>query len=150
MFLGTDVAALRGSTIQQSTIEAYLATDYRVPGPPALVLRVGQINDGLAALHSRFACAHSALLTAWNPFSEIKPESENQAAQADLEGEIAALGAICWPACGADPLGKWPPEDSVLALGLELKAAARLGRKFNQNGFVWAGADARPQLVLLR
>ena len=34
--------------------------------------------------------------------------------------------------------------------GLTLESAKRLGCRFEQNGFVWNGADAVSQLILLR
>jgi hypothetical protein len=37
-----------------------------------------------------------------------------------------------------------------LILGLSLAAAKVLAQDFEQNAFVWSGADAKPQLVVLR
>jgi hypothetical protein len=54
------------------------------------------------------------------------------------------------PGKGVDPAGEWPGEPSLLILSINLEAADVLGRAFRQNAFVWASADAIPQLVLLR
>jgi hypothetical protein len=35
-------------------------------------------------------------------------------------------------------------------LGMALDAAQEVGRRYGQNAIVWAGADAVPELVLLR
>jgi hypothetical protein len=51
---------------------------------------------------------------------------------------------------GQHPSNQWPGESSVLILGLSLAAAKVLAQDFEQNAFIWAGADAKPQLVVLR
>ena len=51
---------------------------------------------------------------------------------------------------GQHPSNQWPGEPSVLILGLSLAAAKVLAEDFEQNAFVWSGAGAMPQLVLLR
>jgi Protein of unknown function (DUF3293) len=48
------------------------------------------------------------------------------------------------------PSGAWPPELSFFALGISERAARDLGRRFDQDAVVWAGADAVPRLLLLR
>ena len=150
MFLGTQISAFGGSTIPPSTIEAYLTTEYRIWGEWPLVLRIGQFNEQLAARYQGHLVATAAVLTAWNPYSEPRPDVENDAAQKALLQELDRLGLRHRPGHGADPTGKWPPEDSCLVLGLDLATAASLGTQFKQNGFVWIAADAVPTLVLLR
>lgn len=54
------------------------------------------------------------------------------------------------PAVGRDPSGKWAGEDNFLILGIEPEIASTLGIQFEQNGYLWCGADAIPELVLLR
>ena len=44
----------------------------------------------------------------------------------------------------------WPAERIYFALGLSLQAARSVGALFNQDAIVWVGADAIPQLILLR
>ena len=51
---------------------------------------------------------------------------------------------------GCDPSGCWPGEASCLVLGLSIDIARALGTEFEQNAIVWCGADAVPELVLLR
>ena len=48
------------------------------------------------------------------------------------------------------PAGAWPRELSYFALGIDEGAARQLGRRFDQDAVVWAGADAVPKLLLLR
>jgi hypothetical protein len=92
----------------------------------------------------------SALLTAWKPASEAMGHDENLAAQRRLAARLAGAGVEWVEALGADPLGHWPAEPSVLALGLDHGSALSLAREFGQNALLWAGVDATPRLLLLR
>jgi len=44
----------------------------------------------------------------------------------------------------------WIGEKSYLVFGLTLDDAKALGTRLEQNAIVWSGADAIPQLILLR
>jgi hypothetical protein len=44
----------------------------------------------------------------------------------------------------------WPAERSYFALDLGLEAARVIGIDLDQDAIVWVGADAIPQLILLR
>jgi hypothetical protein len=147
---GTQISAFGGSQIARSTVEAYLATEYRIWGEWPLVLRIGQPNADLAALYKSLATEGAAVITAWNPYSEPRPNAKNVAAQDQLIAELDRRSLRHQPGHGADANGNWPPEDSQLVLGIDLAAAATLGKQFFQNGIVWATSDAVPTLVLLR
>jgi hypothetical protein len=149
MFLGTKCSHFGRSHIERSTIEAYLETDYRIEGDQPLVLRIGKFSAGLSALYKERGRACAGVLTAWNPYSEPRSDTVNHAAQERLIRELDRRGLSHQPGVGADPTGNWPPEDSRLILGIDIWAARSLGRRFHQNGFVWAAADAEPALVLL-
>lgn len=149
MISGIGISDFDRSRIPRETIEAYLATDYRIWGDWPLLLRVGQHSAELAALFEAQRVASAAVVTAWNPYSELRPDAENQSAQARLVSDIEQLSLRHQPGHGADPTGSWPPEPSRFVLGIDLTSAGLLGRKYGQNGIVWAGADAVPNLVLL-
>jgi hypothetical protein len=150
MISGIDIAAFSQSRIPRATIEAYLATDYRIWGDWPLVLHIGRRSVELGSLFEAQKVTRAAVVTAWNPFSEPRPIVENQTAQARLIADVEQLALRHQPGHGADPTGVWPPEPSRLVLGIDLTSAGSIGRKYGQNGFVWAGADAIPTLVLLR
>lgn len=150
MISGIDISAFGPSRIARETIEAYLATDYRIWGAWPLVLRIGRRSAELAALFDAQNATSAAVVTAWNPFSEPRPDTENEAAHARLIFDIEQLSLSHQPGHGADPTGNWPPEPSRLVLGIDLPSAGSLGRKYRQNGIVWADADAVPTLVLIR
>lgn len=138
------------SAIPAATINAYLATDYKVMAAEPFVLNIGRASPELALWFKLDRTDSAAFITAWNPFGEPTSDSENQAAQQKLLVEIKALGLPCLDGEGRDPTGPWPGEPSLLVFGISLEAAKKLARQFRQNGFVYAGGDATPRLILLR
>ncbi len=138
------------SVIDPHTVQAYLETDYIVRTEPAFTLRVGHFSDALRAFHQKYATHSSAFLTAWNPYSAILADAVNAERQVNLSKELTRRSLWAVPAVGQHPSNDWPGEESFLVPGLSLEAAKSLGMRFQQNGIVWAGADAVPQLILLR
>lgn len=138
------------SAIDPRTVQAYLETEYRVHGEPCFTLRVGQASADLLSAHNRHKTDCSAFLTACNPFSEPFDAAANAARQAALAKELSRRSLMFLHGIGQHPSSAWPGEESFLVFGLTLEAAKVLGAKFEQNGFVWTGADAVPQLILLR
>ena len=138
------------SVIDPHTVRAYTETAYHVHGELGFTLHVGKTSADLLAAHARQGVDCSAYLTAWNPFSQPTDDIANAARQAELLGALSRLGLVCMPGLGRHPSNDWPGEDSVLALGLALDEAKALGTRFEQNAIVWSGADAIPQLILLR
>ena len=138
------------STIDESTLLAYLRCHYRVLGELPFTLRIGEQSAALLALYERLDCNCAAFLTAWNPRGELHRDAANHAAQDALLRDIAARGYACIHGVGEDPDGDWRGEDSVLVPGMDLATAMAIGDAYGQNALVWAGSDARPQLILLR
>ncbi|MHB1292297.1 MAG: DUF3293 domain-containing protein [Sulfuricella sp.] len=138
------------SAIPVATISAYLATDYRVMAAEPFVLNIGRPSPELALWFKLHRADRAAFITAWNPLSEPTSDSENHAAQQKLLAQIKALGLPCLDGEGRDPSGLWPGEPSLLVFGIALEAAKELAGQFCQNGFVYAGGDATPRLILLR
>ena len=141
---------LPASAIDPPTLQAYLETDYCVYGEPGFTLRVGRASAELLAAHKRRRTDCSAFLTACNPFSQPLDTAANAARQAALAKELSGRSLAFVPGVGQHPSNGWPGEDSFLVFGLTLEAAKALGMRLEQNGLVWSGADAVPQLILLR
>lgn len=131
-------------------IQAYRDTDYRVHGDEPFTLRVGEASAALAAAHKRHRVDCSAYITAWNPFSRAFSDKANAERHAALAREISQRSLACIEGIGQHPSNQWPGEMSYLIFGLTLEAAKALGARLEQNAIVWAGADAVPQLILLR
>jgi len=138
------------SAIPKDVIQAYLETHYHVHGGAPTTLTVGEANPQLAALHDEAGVACSAFITAWNPFSEQQDPARNHERQQALAQTLQQRGLAFIDGIGQHPSNEWPGEASFLVLGLGLDDARALGTQFGQNAIVWSGADAVPQLVLLR
>ena len=142
------------SILAPALLRAYEETHYCVnaatPDQAEFVLRVGGISIPLAAVHKKFGVDCSAYVTACNPWSESLPDVENAIRQASLLQELRIRSLRWLDGIGQHPSNQWPSEPSVLILGLSLAAAKVLDQDFEQNAFVWSGADAKPQLVVLR
>lgn len=138
------------SAIDPRTVQAYLETEYRVQGEPGFILHVGRASADLLSAHKRLEADCSAFLTACNPFSEPFDEAANAARQAELAHQLSSLGLVFLPGIGQHPSNDWPGEESFLVFGLTLQAAEAIGSQWGQNGIVWSGADAVPQLILLK
>lgn len=138
------------SAIPAATIQAYLEADYWVTTAEPFVLNVGCASPELTLRLKLERTDSAAFITAWNPCGERPSDTENQDAQQKLLAEIKALGFACLDGEGRDPSGLWPAEPSFLVFGISLEAAKKLATQFRQNGFIYAGSDATPRLILLR
>ena len=86
-------------------------------------------------------------VTAFNPQSARHSDAANRQAHESL---LDRLGQGGWPLLGGrarDPAGEWPPEDSVLVLGISQRQTLELGRAFDQMAVLWSNADAIPRLL---
>ncbi len=138
------------STIDPDTLRAYEETHYRVLGNAPTTLRVGRANPDLAKLHRAFGVDCSAFVTAANPLSALTYATANTLRQAALAEQLRRMGLRFIEGTGEHPSGTWPGEPSFLVIGLILSDAKQLGVRHDQNAIVWCGADAVPQLILLR
>lgn len=138
------------SQIPHATIQAYLETHYRVLGSMPVTLKIGDANLMLAGIHDAHAVRSSAFITACNPFSQALDDAANAGRQLALARELSQRGLMFVDGIGEHPSNGWPGEPSFLVLGVSIEDAKALGVLFGQNGIVWCGSDAVPQLVLLR
>jgi hypothetical protein len=138
------------SEIDQATINAYRETDYLVAGPAPFVMRVGRPCMGLVNLFKQYDVDRAAFISACNPHSERLDALDNCERQSRLSAELSKRGFQFIDGVGKHPVGDWPSEPSYLVLSLTLADAKAIGTKYDQNAIVWCGADAVPNLVLLR
>lgn len=137
------------SKIDPATIQAYRGTHFCVESDPPITLLVGQRNEALPTLHQVAGAASSAFLTAWNPYSRKCNDETNANLQKALADELRVRSLHFVPGVGRHPSSEWA-EPSFRVLGISLEAAKELGNRHGQNAIVWCGAEAVPQLVLLR
>lgn len=137
------------ASLDQELIEAYLATDYHVFGDPPLVIKIGQTSAHLAQFLAIQGVSNAAYITAWNPKGRACDHETNAALQARLIETVEADGFewIAGEGCGST--GDWPPERSILVLGVSRAEAKRLGHKFRQNAIVWLNCVGAAELIML-
>ena len=113
-----------------------------------LVIRVGEVCPALDALLRATGCRTWAYITAFNPGSVPSGKSENDARQRELEDTVRRLGHPVLYGEGIGDDGMWPPEPSMLVLGIEREAAVELGRRFDQRAIVCGKHGGLAALVL--
>ena len=146
-------------------VQAYLETRYRVDGvrdarhqrlrvdgalSGSLILQIGQHSEGLLAWFREAHVDCAAYVTACNPWSRELSAQENEERMQELKAELSHRSLRFLSGQGVHPSNGWSAESSVLVLGLSREAARRLGERWQQNAIVWIGADAIPELMLLR
>ena len=125
-------------TISPELIRAYREAHYIVLDEGTEIrLKVGTVNLELARLMSNKNAHTASVLTAYNPYSEVKTKQENELAQMQLRQRLEELGIATLEVVGRDAKEQWEPEPSVLALDLTLKEAETLADEYGQNAFIW-------------
>jgi hypothetical protein len=128
---------------------AYEKALYVVFGAPELVLRIGEPSAMLDALMDEEGAETAAYLTAANPRGELQDRRENELNCVALHQLLADAGYVCLLGEGRDPAGDWPPEPSVLAIGISRHEASVIGRSYEQNAIVFIERGKPAELVLL-
>ncbi len=113
-----------------------------------VVIRVGETCPQLDALLCATGCARWAYLTAFNPGSVRLTDDQNHARQRELEDAVRQLQHLMFLGEGIGDDGTWPPEPSILVLGIEREAAVQLGRQFHQSAIV-CGERGGPAALIL-
>ena len=136
-------------TIHPGLIRAYREAKYVVQYLEPIELRIGRANESLKGLLEVFDATTAAFITAFNPYSEVLSDAENEQAQNQLCSDIEKLGYEGVFGYGQDVAEEWPREHSFLAVGITESQAEALADKYGQNAYVWIGSsDAFPVLRL--
>jgi hypothetical protein len=143
---------MAGTTqIHPEKVRAYLATNYRLGHTEHdITLNLGVRSARLATLFTSSGVACGAFLTAYNPRGAIQSGEANDRGHDELAAMLRDQGLQAVEGSGSGEGTDWPAEKSYFALGQQLDAAKQIGRHFDQDAIVWVGADAVPQLILLR
>ena len=128
---------------------AYATADYVVvlDGEP-MPLRVGEPATDLEAY---VPASRYAFITAWNPASQPRSDSANEAADSLLVAQLDAVGAPRHPAWAQGPSGEWR-EPGWLVAGIGEDDLVRLATEFGQAGVLdWhAGQAVRLRMLMPR
>lgn len=138
------------SAVSAETIQAYRETEFRVFADKPFVLHVSKMSSDLLDLYRNIGFSSCAFVTACNPYGEMQTDARNMELQQQLRTVLSSAGFKFISGEGKHPVGDWPGEASFLVLDMTFDAANNLGHEFKQNAIVWCGAEAIPELVLLR
>jgi hypothetical protein len=141
----------RPADVPDRLADAYRRTTFRVLAPAGPIdIRVGRPSADLDALVRRAGQDCWAYLTAWSPGGATLSAAENERRNEALRHRLAATGATVVPGTGIGDDPGWPPEESLLALGLDRSTAAELGAAFGQDAIVVGDLDAHAELLWCR
>ena len=115
----------------------------------APVLRIGERCAAMDRLLEAEDVWRAAFVTAFNPSGLPRHESENQEAFGRLCDRVNETRYKVYLGEGRDPRGQWPPEASLLVVGMPRAEAEALGREFNQLAIVFVERGGVAQLVEL-
>lgn len=132
---------------------AYLMTDFEFEAEGRrYTLRIGDQNPEVRDLLARHGVQNAAYITAHNPASLPRGEAHNtlamRALRRDLEAGVGGSWAV-FEGAGQGRAGGWPPEPSLMVLGIDRTQAEKLGRRYGQYAIVWVDATGMPSLVEL-
>ncbi len=134
--------------IDPDLLRAYQTSQFVVWTPEGeIVLRVGERNPRLDELMMEFGALSSAFTTAWNPGSVKLSIEENQTRQTALKEEVRKAGYLSFCGEGVGQDEAWPPEASVLILGISREDAQQLGAEFGQLAIVFVEFERIVELV---
>jgi hypothetical protein len=129
--------------------EAYRRTSYVASvGTQKLELRIGASTPALDALLRARGVSCWAFVSASNPHATRLSDAENAARFAALVRAVESGGFAYFPGQGVGDDGSWPPEESLLVLGMSEAAAVALARRFAQEAIVVGRSGAAARLVL--
>lgn len=139
------------SVLPEELIDKYLATHYQVWIDASLViLQIGCQSAPLAAMLQATGTRNAVYITACNPASKVATPQENRSAMMRLYERLTCHSNYLYQGAAIDPSGEWPAEESLLAVGIDLSLARKIGSEFGQNAIVWMDPAAIPCLILLR
>lgn len=136
--------------VDVSLLEAYRQTEYKAVDDPVMTLRISVPCQDLLKRYEDWQTDCCAFVTACNPRSEWQDEATNARLQADLAAELTRRGLRYLAGIGQHPTNGWLGEASWLVVGVSLEEAKHMGTQWAQNAVVWCGAEAVPQLMVLR
>jgi len=129
---------------------AYESTRFVAHGPGGdLDILIGRNLPELDRLLTEEGATEWAYISAWNPRSEPTPAEVNSATQIELEAELSTAGYRFFPGEGVPADSAWPPEASVLVLGINRAAAIAVGRRYGQNAIVVGAKGQAAELLFL-
>lgn len=140
--------ALVSGLMEDALFAAYRNTSFFADTPHGrLCLRVGQANGEIDVLLAAFGVRSWAYVTGFNPGSIALSPEENEQHHRRLVRQIEHSGYTAFTGEGIGDDGRWPPERSLLILGLGRDDAIGLGREFGQLAIVYGEEGGEAMLL---
>ena len=133
--------------IQQDLIEAYNCTEYRVLGTE-IVLQIGEHSQMLDVLLNQYHQQDWAFITACNPGSKPLSDEENRLRHEQLKISLGLYSYFEGEGVGENP--PWPPERSLLVIGINRSKAIEIGNQFVQNAILVGRIYLPAELLILK
>jgi hypothetical protein len=124
--------------LDDSLLTAYETTDYWVDDAPCdpFCLRCGQQCPTLDRLLADAGLNGWIYITACNPASCQFSNDENVSRMQKLEAQLRALPCVIYHGRGVGTIGGWPPEPSLLVLGIREDEGLNIASMFGQYAIV--------------
>lgn len=120
---------------------AFRQTTYRVYAPQgSFDIRIGASPTGLTR-------EPWAFLTAYNPLPRNLEDAENRQRQERFQEQLQREGYRFYSGEGIGDDGVWPPEPSVLVLGVTREQATDLAAAYEQLAFVYGEPGGPAELI---
>lgn len=136
------------TNIDSELIGAYLSTIFYTPS-----LNVGvKINEfciDLSELLSKKMVKNCAFISSHNPYSVDLNASENYDLLYSLHDCVSDKYELM-PYISRNPNYPEKTENGFLIFGIDFDAACHIGKKYEQNAFVWCEFNKNAELILLR
>ena len=135
---------------QEKLWEAYRGTSFEArvgDGKPDIKIRIDKICPALDGLLQEKSLARWIYVTAWNPGLERPGKLINEQRNRALLKDLNLPGRYVFSGVGRGEDLEWEPEESFLALGVELDVGIRLGQKYGQAAIV-AGELGGPACLI--
>ena len=138
----------RGESLRQAYLTAVCEV---IVAEQVVPMTIGVTSPEVAALLAVHNAAGAAFITACNPPFLPVGSVHNVLAMKSLRSLLQYRSKLpSLEGRGQDRDGLWPPEQSLLVMGINREVAERLGRQFGQNAIVWIDQDGLPSLVELQ
>lgn len=137
--------------IDPRLLRAFRKTRFFASTPAGeLTLLVGQENHELDGLLASFGARSCAFVTAWNPGAARLSDDENTARQNALVTGVEASGFRFFLGWGVGEEGNWPPEESILIVGIDRTSAVEIASRHGQLAVVFAKYGQPVELLICR
>lgn len=120
------------SVIDAKLIASYRKTEYKIfAGDQIIVVRIDSYSS-IELLLTALSVNCAAIISAYNPYSQLRNEEENILANELLRDFLIKNNHRFLESLNIDPTETWPPEKSFLVLNIDLNAAENVGRQLDK------------------